>query len=156
MDQQAPTATAVENLLRPYAAFTLPQIETEQTKLKSEADAVKIRQGQLGDELALRFKAQLDAAATATGKATSHVADPATGIKASRTNGKKVDWDNEKMIGIAATMTWEKVRRLFKVTIEMSETIYKGVVATDPELHKLLDTARTVEVTDGKITLKKD
>lgn len=154
MDQPAPTATAVESLLRPYAALAVDALYAEQERLKGEAAAIKVKRDALAAELSSRFTAQIDSTQSIIAKSTVHL-DVAPGIVADRVTKNEVDWDSEKLLVIASGMTWERVRKLFKIELSMSAAIYKGVAAIDEDLKAKLDDARTLKPVHGSVTLSK-
>lgn len=68
---------------------------------------------------------------------------------------QEVKWDSAVLMGIAQTMPWERVKGIFKIEFSVSETIYKGIAATDAELLKRIDAARTTKIKEPALTLVK-
>lgn len=78
------------------------------------------------------------------------------GLKAKADVSKTVKWDSGVLMDIASNLSWDRVSALFKVEFSMSETVYKGIAAADPDLKKKVDKARLVKFGEPKITLVRD
>ncbi len=78
------------------------------------------------------------------------------GIVAKADTKMTVKWDSDKLQAIAQTMPWDRVKSLFKISFSMTETIYKGVEAVAPDLRAKIDEARTTQIGEPVITLKKE
>lgn len=77
------------------------------------------------------------------------------GLTAKCDISKKVDWDSAALMAVAQTMPWDRVNAIFKIRFEVSETVYKGIEAADPDLKGRIDKARTVTFGTPKIALAK-
>jgi hypothetical protein len=86
----------------------------------------------------------------AAGKEVGTLSFALEGMKFKAEVAKKVEWDSEKLKGIAATLPWAAVNRLFDIKFSVPERTYAAV--HDPELLAKLDEARTTKIGDLKVS----
>ena len=120
----------------------------------SVLDRIKADVAAINDEISSRIaisaKASLDQAGKDAGTVNLELQD---GVTAKCVATKTVKWDSKKLEAVARTMDWGRVQKLFTLKFGMSETVYKGIDAVDPELRARIDEARTVTISEPKITL---
>lgn len=75
------------------------------------------------------------------------------GIKLTYSVKSKVEWDQDAMKAIAASMPWNMVERVFKIEFAVPERTFKAL--TDQSLIDKLTEARTVKYSEPKVTFSK-
>lgn len=83
---------------------------------------------------------------------TTHF-DAGEGHQATAVIDQTVEWDSDKLMAVAAGMSWADVLVMFKIKFGMSEANFKALLPSDPRT-ALIKAARTVKYGDAKITLK--
>lgn len=133
----------------------LAALKAEQDAAADGLQAAKARVAGVASELARRYgdsaKAALQQASKTHGSFTLPLQD---GLTAKGDVKQSVSWDSEKLMEIASSLPWERVRELFNVKFSMTETVYKGVGALNPEFRDKIDDARTVRYGEPSIVLQ--
>lgn len=101
-------------------------------------------------ELLRRYKDDALQAIHGRGKEHGECTIEQDGIKVLCEVDNKVTWDTEKLKAIAATLPADTVKRLFKVSITVPETVFKSITEKDL-LDKVTD-ARTVRYSEPKFS----
>lgn len=138
---------------KPLTDFTLWELHEQQVILSATASDTKTRQAELQEELTRRLGAGLDTALGGN-TGTARIALP-DGLEAVRETKKEVEWDSPKLMAVAKTMAWERAAAIFKIEFSMSEMIYRGISAADPELAAQLITARTMTPKPGAVKIER-
>jgi hypothetical protein len=121
----------------------LTELKAELDKIAERAAAVSSEKGEIVAELERRYAPRLKALLEQSGKDTGTVTLDVDGFPLKRTTKKEVKYDGEALQKLAASMPWETAAALFKITVDLPEKNYPGLVS-NPELKKQVDAARTV------------
>ena len=140
-----------------YANMTMVDLYVALEQRKREMDQAKGQAAVVAEEIYRRLEGPAKQAFEQAGKLHGQMKLPLQdGLAAEVKIDRKVDWDSGKLQAVAQTLPWERVKDLFKIAFSMTEAIYKGVSALDPELRKKIDDARTETFGVPKITLVRD
>lgn len=162
-DAPALDAPAPATPLRRYHNYPLDQLWGGLVQLKANAADMKAEAKLIDEELQARFGEFAVQCFEEDGKQHGQLtvflpAEPKFSLKAEIS--KKVVWDSGMLEGIiteqmnAGKLTWPQVQRLCKIEFSISEKVYSALEATNPELKKAVDDARTVIYGDApKLTL---
>jgi hypothetical protein len=132
---------------------TLYQWQTAAAAMLAQAQAgVTAIHAELQRRLAESAKRSLDQLGKSHGSVTLELQD---GFSAKTETKQTVTWDSEKLQAIAKTLPWERAVAIFGIKFSVSETIYKGISASDPALGARLDDARTTKVGEPSVVLIK-
>lgn len=96
------------------------------------------------------LKAKLDAAGKVDGSASMEL----DGVKLTYKVSKEIDWDNEKLKAIAASMDWASASRIFDIKFKVPERVYNAI--PDTSLVARLNEARTVTYKEPAVTFSKE
>ena len=98
----------------------------------------------------LMLRRKLEAAGKVDGSATLEL----DGVKLTYNVKKEVDWDNDKLKAIAASMDWATASRVFDIKFKVPERVYNAI--PDTSLVSRLNEARTVTYKEPVVTFAKD
>jgi len=104
-------------------------------------------------ELLSRLGASFSDQLAKSGRQHGDLTDELDGVKLTYSVKNKVDWDQDALKKIAATMPWNMVERVFKIEFGVPEKTFKALV--DQSLIDNLTLARTVKYSEPKITFSK-
>src|SRR4051812_16735135 len=123
MADQAPAQAAPNDL----TTLTLADLHERQQIAIEMATQAKTAVAEFQTEIDNRLSSSAKATFVQAGKEYGTKTLPLQGGLEAKVEIKKtVDWDSEKLLTLAMTMPWERVRQLFKVEFSMGETLYKG------------------------------
>lgn len=91
-------------------------------------------------------------------KASAKVADFDTSqyrVTLSVSEGQKVEWDSDIMMGVCSCLPWGRVCELFDIKVTMSEATFKALKGADPELFEQVQAARTTTPKPRSFTVSK-
>jgi hypothetical protein len=138
-----------------YEALSFAELKRESENFAMQITAAKLEVSAIADELARRLAPSASKMLIESGKTHGTVnLSLQDGLVAKCVVDKKVEWDSEKLLGIAQSMPWDRVRAIFKIVFAVSETTYKGIAAADPALQARIDEARTTKYGAPKITIE--
>lgn len=109
----------------------------------------------LNEEVEKRFGEALKQRRAEEGKDTGTVVHSiGPGIAAESVVTKKVDWDSDKLFEASKSLSWDKVRTIFKFKLSIPEATYKAFAAIDlpEETRAAIEGARTTKYSE-KIAL---
>lgn len=122
------------------------------------ASVIKTNLNALNAELARRSDAAADQKYADENKQHGVVHFTLDNVPLTADISKKVEWDSNKLMAVAAKLPWEKVQTLFKIEMSMGEKVFAvidaGAIA--PEIVADIKAARTVKYGEPKITPKAD
>lgn len=146
----------MEQPTRELADYPLAELYKEREALDLVLADFKARANAVDGEIGTRTAEAVKAIVAASGKTHGVINAPllmCNSLTAKVDISKKVDWDTGKLMAIAQTLPWDRVKAIFKIDFSVSETIYKGLEAAAPELFKQIEAARTVKYGEPKLTL---
>lgn len=117
---------------------------------------LKVENTEISNEIARRLHNEIEVAFTEKKKMSGQVTIKADDIKIEAEIKKDVKWDSNKLLAVTAQMPFDKVSRMFKVELSMTESMYSALEAADEELFKRVTEARTVKFSPVTIKPKKD
>lgn len=131
--------------MRGFHAAELAKVSAPHTHMLSLIDRA----------IAEKYDATAKIAFEKAGKTDGKVSvDLPGGLKLSAYVGKKVEWDQPKLMAAAKNMPWADVQHYFKIEFGVSEKFYKALPPSS-EFKTKLDDARTVKRGDIKISLER-
>lgn len=137
------------------ASLTYKQLHERHLALGLDAIALKEKADALKEELARRLASSAAAAFVQADKQHGTVNLPLQdGLKAKVVIDRDIEWDSDKLLEVAQTLPWERVRAIFKIAFSVPEAVYKGIAAVAPELKEKIDAARTTKFKPAKITIE--
>jgi hypothetical protein len=134
-----------------YPRATVSELADNIRKLDAAIKQLEQARDSISAALANRTKDALAAALAEAGKTQGSITAEVDGVKFNYELKPKITWDSKRLQAIAGDMTWDKVEKIFSIKFSVKETTYKAL--TDDALVAALNTARTVEHTDPKISL---
>lgn len=120
-------------------------------------DTINAQKQMLADiqaELLRRHGAALKARLEASGKTDGSASLELDGVKLTYKVGKEIDWDNDKLKTIAASMDWATASRVFDIKFKVPERVYNAI--PDPALVARLNEARTVTYKEPVVVFAKE
>lgn len=134
--------------VRPLHNLSLAALYDRLSEADEAIEHAKATKAEIADELEARFRTAINAgfAQKAKTHGTISIAAPEAGFKISAEITKTVKWDSAKLLAAMSTMTWDQVQRIFKLTAEIPEKVWTGLLAASPELATKLSDARTVKL----------
>lgn len=132
---------------------TIARLRELHANHKHAIDQLKAGIDQIESELMDRLGAQFAKELSDSGRQHGDVSQEVSGIKLTYSVKNKVEWDQDSLKAIAATMPWSTVERVFKIDFSVPEKTFKAL--TDDMLIDKLTKARTVKYSDPKITFAK-
>jgi hypothetical protein len=124
-------------------------------KARSAKEQIAILEGTISiirNELRNRME---PAARTAWGNKThgSKVVDFPNGMAVKVELDRKVSWDTDKLLELAAeeNWSWAKFQVMYKIELSVPAAIMTGVEASDPKLYAKLDACRTIRYGNLKL-----
>jgi DNA repair ATPase RecN len=142
----------------PPPITSMPLVELHQwwRSLRTSADTIKSRIQEIEGELTRRFGNDFKNALTAQTKLSGEMAwieaEGNSEIALKGAISKKVEWDSDRLLAVASTMSWDAARTIFKFKAEIPEAIYKGLAVADEKLREQINAARTVTYGEPKVT----
>lgn len=122
-------------------------------RIQSQMQALKTQLSVIDNAILSRYETQVKAVFTREDKQHGSVRLMAEdGIELKAEISKKVTWDNDALRNVAGRMNWDEASRIFKITFEVPEKIYKTL---PDELRQEVDKARKTTYGDIKITPEK-
>lgn len=134
--------------------YTDEKLIAEIIAVNARIAADKIYQEELQADLTRRKSYDAMTAMELTGKDFGEVSfRDGEGRKFKAKRELKVKWDNSKLQALASTMDWDTVQGIFKITFDVSETLYKALVKSNANqlLVSALDLARTTTPGELKV-----
>lgn len=132
---------------------SLQSLYDARLRIQGQMQALKTQLSVIDNEILSRYEASLKAVFAREDKQHGSVRLMVEdGIELKAEIDRKVKWDNDALQGIAGRMNWEEASRVFKITFEVPEKIYKTLA---PELRAEVDKARKTTYGDIKITPEK-
>lgn len=133
--------------------INLQSLYDARQRILGEMKALKTELSTIDTEILLRYEAQVKAIFQREEKQHGSVRLMAEdGIELKAEIDRKVKWDDAILKGIASQMNWDEASRVFKISFEVPEKIYKTL---PDELRKEVDKARKTTYGDIKITPEK-
>ena len=133
--------------------INLQQLYDARQRILGNMKALKDQLSEIDRTILSRYEAQVKAVFTREDKLHGSVRLMAEdGIELKAEIDKKVKWDDAILKGIASRMNWDEASRVFKISFEVPEKIYKTL---PDELRKEVDKARKTTYGDIKITPEK-
>ncbi len=132
---------------------SLQSLYDARQRILEQAKALKTQLSTIDNEILSRYEAQVKAVYAREDKLHGSVRLMAEGgIELKAEIDKKVKWDDAILKGIASRMNWDEASRVFKISFEVPEKIYKTLA---PELRAEVDKARKTTYGEIKITPEK-
>jgi hypothetical protein len=136
--------------------FTVSELYEYQTACVAALEEAKADLAEVTSAIKSRFAFAADELYHEAGKMHGTVnLGTGEGFKVQADVSRTVKYDSEKLKSIAATLPWEKVSKLFKITFEVPEKTYTALAAVDPDLYEKIEEARQVRYGDMKLTVTK-
>lgn len=136
------------------SVFTLPQLRDQMQKQTDAISKAKENQQVILAEVARRYTHQLSTEFDSKDKPSGEVTQEFDGVKLSYKIGKKVEWDNGKLMEIAATLPYETTQKVFDIEFSIPEARFKNIDMLPKELSDRIVEARTVKYSEPKIEIK--
>jgi len=132
---------------------SLQNLYDARQRILEQAKALKTQLSVIDNEILSRYETSIKAVYTREDKLHGSVRLMAEdGIELKAEIDKKVKWDDAILKSIASRMDWDEASRVFKISFEVPEKIYKTL---PDELRKEVDKARKTTYGDIKITPEK-
>jgi hypothetical protein len=132
---------------------TLQSLYDARQRVLEQAQALKAQLSVIDNEILSRYEAPIKAVYAREDKLHGSVRLMAEdGIELKAEIDKKIKWDDAILKGIASRMNWDEASRVFKISFEVPEKIYKTL---PEELRKEVDKARKTTYGDIKIVPEK-
>jgi hypothetical protein len=148
----AANQSAPENAMETWPPSALVALQGE---IANALVALHEHQKLVDAEVSRRFAIRAESALKGLGKwdggSTQLAIEDGCVIKASRS--KTTSYDSDALMKVASTMAWDRAQAIFTIRFGVSETIYKGLKAADPDLASRVEAARTVKTGDLKLTI---
>lgn len=130
--------------------LTLADLREETLINQAIVEKAKARLDEVQDELRSRFAQTLASSLVEQDKTHGQHTFEVDGIKITGKVDQTVSWDSAALEKVAATLPWEQVSRTFAIKFSVPEAKFKAI--SDPKLLDRLIDARTVKLSDPKIT----
>lgn len=132
---------------------SLQNLYDARQRILEQAKALKTQLSVIDNEILSRYETSIKAVYTREDKLHGSVRLMAEdGIELKAEIDKKVKWDDAILKSIASRMDWDEASRVFKISFDVPEKIYKTL---PDELRKEVDKARKTTYGDIKITPEK-
>lgn len=145
------TEAQVQQPVKPIEECTIEEIQSRliecakfATIVKNNVDALKAELTKRTSETALKLYANAN-------KEHGDLTFEVDGVKLKGSIERKIEYDQDALRAVAATMPWEKASRIFKIEFDVAEATYKAI--TDDELRTAITAARTVKTGELKVAL---
>lgn len=139
MNDSAPAAVVG----RPYHNLAVSDLRVMLTDEKARQSESRRITGAVQAELQARFGVQINSALHALSKHHGTVNLDVGGAPVKGVVKKEVEWDTDALMAVAATLPWDQVRGMFKITFAVPEKMYEALVVANPELAAKIKDART-------------
>jgi hypothetical protein len=137
------------NHTRPYGDFTIAELLGEREDQDVASAMISATKAAITDELQMRFGFT---AAGALGRDSGTWTGDAYPAVIKGVAAKKVEWDSEKLLNLAMTMSMAEAVKVFDFGMKIKEKTYSGLSG---ELRTEAEKARTVKISDIKFTIER-
>lgn len=137
---------------RPITDLSLAELRARIAEAATFASRAVAYGKEAQEEIARRLAADAANAMKAKNKESGETTIEADGEKYKVEISKTVSYDSDKLLTVAGSMDWPTAQKIFKFALSVPEAIFKSAEATNPDLFKQLQQARTVKY--GELTIK--